>query len=383
MLKSFIPVLLSTLPFMGTATADCPTEPSAHWQAYVSAFVESDGRVVDRTDGGKSTSEGQAYGMFFALVNNDRKTFDKALAWAEKTLAGGDLHKNLPAWLYGKDRKTGRLRILDKNPASDADIWMGYLLIEAARLWVEPTYERMGRKIIENVVKHEVVDMAGLGPMVLPGPHGFVVREAKTWRLNPSYLPLPVLRRLAAEPELGPWADIAKNTVRMLVEAAPRGFHGDWIAWDHEDGFMVDPNTGPIGSYDAIRTYLWAGMTHASDPAADALMRATRGAYEFYSANGEPPEKVDIVTGETGTNAGPIGFYAALLPYVERLGDSSEIDKLRAHIDATRDGDLYGEPATYYDQNLVLFALGHSDGQYSFDENGRLNTKWSNRCEDR
>ncbi len=217
----------------------------------------------------------------------------------------------------------------------------------------------------------------------MPGPAGFVFEDEKVFRLNPSYMPVPVLRRLAEITQLGPWADIANNTVRLLVESAPRGFHADWITWDHKDGFMVDPTSGPIGSYDAIRTYLWIGMTSESDPAAEQLMRAARGPYEHWTRNGEPPEKVDVVTGETGTNSGPVGFFAALLPYVERLGDPSEIDRLRAQLDSARDGDLYGDPATYYDQNLVLFALGHSDGLFRYDVNGRLNTKWSNRCEDR
>ena len=46
-----------------------------------------EGRVVDYSDAKLiTTSEGQSYGMFFALVANDRESFDKIFAWSEKNL---------------------------------------------------------------------------------------------------------------------------------------------------------------------------------------------------------------------------------------------------------------------------------------------------------
>jgi len=41
------------------------------------ATIAGQGRVVDRSAQDRSTSEGQAYAMFFALVTNDRVQFDK------------------------------------------------------------------------------------------------------------------------------------------------------------------------------------------------------------------------------------------------------------------------------------------------------------------
>ena len=42
--------------------------PWTQWQAYAEHFIQPDGRVVDITAGRRSTSEGQAYSLFFALV---------------------------------------------------------------------------------------------------------------------------------------------------------------------------------------------------------------------------------------------------------------------------------------------------------------------------
>ena len=81
--------------------------------------------------------------MFFALVANDRARFDKLLGWTQDNLAGGDLTQRLPAWSWGKS-PDGSWKILDPNPASDADLWMAYALLEAGRLWHEPRYEKLG-----------------------------------------------------------------------------------------------------------------------------------------------------------------------------------------------------------------------------------------------
>src|SRR5262245_44672844 len=71
------------------------------WAAYTSWFMDGQIRVIDRDSGDRTTSEGQAYAMFFTLVANDRERFDKLLRWTELNLADGDLSARLPAWLWG------------------------------------------------------------------------------------------------------------------------------------------------------------------------------------------------------------------------------------------------------------------------------------------
>ena len=74
------------------------------WQRYVETFIAGDGRVIDRTASDRSTSEGQAYALFFSLVANDRALFQRVLRWTEQNLAQGDLRTTLPAWHWGKRR---------------------------------------------------------------------------------------------------------------------------------------------------------------------------------------------------------------------------------------------------------------------------------------
>ncbi len=185
--------------------------------------------MIDRSqDDQRSTSEGQSYALFFALVDNDQALFDRILGWTQDNLAGGDMGKRLPAWLWGRD-DAGAWRVLDDNPASDSDLWLAYALLEGARLWRRPALKAIAEGMLVQVRAREIVDLPGLGPMLLPGPQGFI--EGDATRVNPSYLPLPLLRRFAAEDRSGPWQALARNSVQLLQQSSPHGFAPDWAAW--------------------------------------------------------------------------------------------------------------------------------------------------------
>ena len=96
-------LLLIASLFLICATGGCKQGPWTLWDAYSARFIDSQGRVIDpQSSDARTTSEGQAYAMFFALADNDRITFDRLLTWTQANLAGGDLSTHLPAWLWGK-----------------------------------------------------------------------------------------------------------------------------------------------------------------------------------------------------------------------------------------------------------------------------------------
>ena len=99
------------------------------WDQFKAVGMEG-ARVVDYSDArAVTTSEGQSYAMFFALVDNDRETFEEMLKWTENNLSAGDITKNFAAWLWGKDGS--QWTILDTNNAVDSDMWIAYCLLEA------------------------------------------------------------------------------------------------------------------------------------------------------------------------------------------------------------------------------------------------------------
>jgi endoglucanase len=197
-------------------------------------------------------------------------------------------------------------------------------------------------------------------------------------RLNPSYLPLPVLRALAHEQPGGPWAKLAESAYRLIKTTAPQGFAPDWAAWQNGQ-FVVDPKNGDTGSYDAIRVYLWAGLTSAADPLAKPWLAALGGMRAKVAQTGIPPEKVSSTSG-AASGEGPLSYWAALAPYFKALGDERGLGLARTHL-AALDANVPGREPVYYDRVLGLFGTGFIDGRYRFDEAGRLVPSWRNACD--
>ena len=385
----------------GTPAAAAPRAPTVApraaaagdwplWRAYRARFVQADGRVIDDQHATRyTTSEGQAYTLFFALVANDRPMFDTLLAWTERHLAGGDLAARLPGWRWGR-HDDGRWALVDANPAADADLWLACTLFDAARLWAEPRYREIADALLRRIRTDETAELPGLGWMLLPAPAGFQLGTDR-WRLNPSYLPIHQLRALDRLDPRGPWAAIATNTLAMLVAAAPRGFVPDWVNFSPAEGWHADATSPAEGSYDAIRGYLWAGLLHTDDALKAPLLRALRGPRDWLRAHPGAvlPQRVRTDTGvAVGTGLAPPAFSAALLPYLRALGEpaleAGQRARLRGLVDAAGGAagavpSVVHDPArpNYYDQALLLFGMGALDGRYRFAADGALQPAWA------
>lgn len=343
------------------------------WDVFAQRFVQSDGRVIDLTFDRKSTSEGQSYGLFFALVANDRARFDTLLSWTGDNLAGGRLGETLPAWLWGL-RADGSWGVKDGNSASDADLWLAYTLLEAARLWNAPAYAKTGRSLLEQVRLREVANAGPAGPVLLPGAVGFVLDKGRH-RINPSYLPGFLFRYLAVTDPQGPWQSIWDGYLRMAPQIFSAGVAPDNLVIDAAGGVLADTEAAPSASYDGIRVYLWAGM---SGPGSAGLVRLLAPYAALTRATGVPPEKVDPRTGRAlKSDYSPVGFSGALLPFLSVLGDAPGLAQQTERVQASLRLGASGAATHYYDQALILFGKGWLDGRYRFDEQGRLQPAWS------
>ena len=357
------------------------------WQTYATRFVQADGRVLESSlEKNHSTSEGQSYGMLFALIGNDQQRFDKLWRWTTANLAGATIATRLPGWLWGQGTD-GQWLLQDANSAADADLWFAYALLEAARLWHRPDYREDALQLMATIEAQLVVRLPGLGPMVLPGPVGFVQPD-QLWRLNPSYLPLPLLRRLAKEAPSGPWQAIADNTAKMIRQSSPHGYVADWVGYQGDSAqsgvFVSDPFKGETGSYDAIRVYLWLGMSDATEPLAGPLLNRLDGMARSTVATGVPPETVQVLQGNV-QGQGPFGFSAALIPYFQAKGQPRLANQQRRRVEQTlgealAKPDATDGPPLYYNFMLSLFALGWADKHYRFREDGTLKLSWETAC---
>ncbi|HTE40059.1 MAG TPA: cellulose synthase complex periplasmic endoglucanase BcsZ [Steroidobacteraceae bacterium] len=342
------------------------------WDRFAERFVQADGRVIDITFDAKSTSEGQSYGLFFALVANRPDHFERILTWTSDNLANGELGRKLPGWLWGK-RDDGVWAIKDTNAASDADLWIAYTLMEAGRLWREPRYDKQGRQLLALIAEHEVVKAGKAGTLLLPGPVGFELSNQR-YRFNPSYLPGFQLTYLAHEDPKGPWADIWSSYLKLAPQIFASGVAPDNLIVDSKGNVMPDSERAPSGSYDAIRVYMWAGM---SGDNSKELLRLLSPYAKLIRKHGAPPEKVDPATGAVvKADWSPPGFMGASLPYLRALRDEESLQAQEKSLFWNAQQAKLGRATNYYDEALILFGKGWHDGYYKFDSQGRLQPKW-------
>lgn len=336
------------------------------WDQYRNCCIQPDGRVVDHGRGDVTTSEGQAYALFFAIVDNDPVLFARLLRWTGDNLSRGNLSRHLPAWLWGR-KKDGSWGVIDKNSATDADLWLSYDLIEAGILWNRPAYGRLGVQLARLAAKKEFADLPGLGPFPLGGRIGFHPTP-DSWRTNPSYLPPFLIRFLATRLAIPPWSGLPRKFSGMVASVSRCGFVPDWVQYVRGKGWRPDPVTGPLGSYDAIRVYLWDGMTSPRDPDGRYILSRLQG----WSRKGKAGPTLYVNT-RTCTAYGPppAGFAAAYLPLAERLQPG-----MRGIISPVlKEWGL----KDYYDTNLVLFGTGYRERRFFFGRKGNLHVSWAVR----
>jgi endo-1,4-beta-D-glucanase Y len=98
-----------------------------------------------------------------------------------------------------------------------------------------------------------------------------------------------------------------------------------------------------------------------------------------YLANHDaPPEKASD-RGIPLAQDGPIGFSAAVLPYLRAFPDLGRLSaRQMVRMGRMRDPvtGLYGKNLAYYDQNLALFSTGFLSHRFGFGSGGELNVEW-------
>ena len=117
-------------------------------QEFLDEYVEPDGRVVRRDEGGDVVSEGQAYGMLIAVAVGDEARFRSIWKWTKTHLRRGD---GLLAWRWADDK------VADGNSAADADLDAARSLVLAGRRFNAPEFTQDGLRLGVAILDNETV----------------------------------------------------------------------------------------------------------------------------------------------------------------------------------------------------------------------------------
>ena len=235
-----------TSPQQGPA-ADATAQSEA--RAFLSAYVDPNGRVVRRDQGNDTVSEGQAYAMLLAQAAGDQSTFDRVWAWTRS-----HLQEQNSLFAFRADA-TGR--ILDPQPASDADVLIAWALIRMGGPNATE-YHRAGLQVANAVLAHETA-RRGSTLMLAAGP--WAIGEPVT--LDPSYWAPTAFEQLAVATHDVRWTQLDDGTVTLSSELTSGGrlLPPDWARVDKA---AAVPTEAPNGSshfvqygLDAQRLPVW------------------------------------------------------------------------------------------------------------------------------
>ena len=249
---------------------------------FLDRYVERDGRVVRRDEGGDVVSEGQAYGMLIAVAVGDKTRFENIWEWTKANLRRPD---GLLSWRWADGQVT------DANSASDADLDAARALLLAGNRFGDRTLTDEGRTLGDQILRLETVEagtttpppgdavpagrwIVGAGPITVAGNWATAPPHA----VDPGYFSPRSVQALEQASGDARWADI-NRTQRVLAWqlSGPGQLPPDWAVVD--DAGHAVPTGPPAGGapqfgLDAAR--LPIRYAESCDPADRALAAALR-----------------------------------------------------------------------------------------------------------
>lgn len=288
-----------------------------------------DGRVVRRDQGDDTVSEGQAYGLFAALLADDETAFDEIWSWTTDELQRED---GLLAWQWADGA------VVDEEPASDADLDAARALVVAADRFDRPDLRDDGIALA-TVILDELTVETDAGRILLPGlwaadaPHGY----------NPSYASPAAFSILSRATGDDRWEELARGsaevTASMLDSVA---LPADW-AQVHADG-RIEMMPGALGNGDPVQYGFDAArlpLRYAeSCSAGDGLLAA-----RTYAAMGQQ----DDIVARLDLGGAPLTEDRTPLTYAARAAAAASDGDAQAGIaDLQQAVALSGEVPTYY-----------------------------------
>jgi endoglucanase len=278
--------LLITFPLITVASSSCDRNRAAHNDAvvaddsgaavavaraqdaarrFLAAYVDPNGRVVRRDQGGDTPGEAQSYGLLLAQVAADGEAFGRIWAWTQASMLQPD------GLLAHHVRADGSVD--DTNSATDADLVTAWALLRATGPEVA-AYHAAGARLAAAVLTNETVTLPGSGMVLAAGQWA----TGTPVSLNASYWILPAMKGLGRLTGDARWPSLAANAVHLIDTLTRSGLDlpPDWA---RADGSVVSATPAPNRqapdvrySLDAQRLPVW--LATSGDPVAGTLASA-------------------------------------------------------------------------------------------------------------
>ena len=166
-------------------------------QSFLDTYVEDDGRVSRKDQGGDTVGEGQAYGMLVAAAAGDEDRFNSIWGWTKDNIRRPD---GLISFLW-KDGK-----VADPEAASDADVDATRALLVASCRFKNPALRNEAIELAKAIMSEETADFLG-APVLAAGPWA---RKAPV-TVNPSYFAPATFAALGDVTGDGRWGSLSAS----------------------------------------------------------------------------------------------------------------------------------------------------------------------------
>ena len=338
----------------------------AAWAGYRQVFIQPDGRVVDPTRGGVTTSEGQSYALLRAVWMGDRVTFQTVWRWTASHLGEASARPS--------PRSGAMAGLPITNSASDADSDIALALLFAARRFDDPALHEQAVTVLNALWQDDVTAIGGMNVLT---SGNWATRQATPGPvINPSYLAPYAYRTFALADPAHPWSTLVDSSYRLLDECSHAVLDGtraiglppNWCAISRVSGQVVSFPTiahADDYGYDAFRVMWRVALDALWNDAPRALaylegstfLRTQWTSHHLMDAVYAHDGSVVGAYGDPTIDGGDIGNFV-----VSDAAGAAQIQQLLLASFHPTPHAYFGDPHNYYEQNWVWFGLALAGG---------------------
>ncbi len=308
------------------------------WQLYKTLFISEKGRVIDTGNQNNSHSEGQGWGMLFAVKNNDRSSFDQIWRWTQENLQ----IRQDPLFVWKWDANQPEDHTPDNNNATDGDLYIAWALLRAGKRWGRSEYTDAAKEILQCVREKMIRHYAGM-TVLLPGEKGFIREDHLL--LNLSYWIFPALGEFDQIDPDPVWQALHESGIKLIHQAqfGQWKLPSDWIELTSTGEIRLSEDFPPRFSYDAIRvplSLLWAQVADRE------LLKPFQNLSDHFSQLESAPAWVDLENNSLAPYQASEGFNG-VMALADVIINDAKTDSAIPHLKPDQD---------YYSASLLMLA---------------------------